>query len=173
MRYEVSQGEESFSVEIRETGSHVYELSVDGGPVVRVDAYKTPRTIYSILIGERQYEGSVDEREDGMLDIHVGTGSFEFQVIDERRKMLASAAPAVATGRQVLRSQMAGRIVRVLVEVGTPVDLDQGLLVIEAMKMENELRSPIEGVVAEVSVAEGDTVETDALLIVIDPPAGA
>ncbi len=169
MRYEVTHGRDTFHVEVQDAGGNVFDVTIDEDPTVRVDACKTPRTVYSIIMDGRQYEGSVDEREDGTLDVHVGTSAFDFHVIDERRKALVGSAGEVATGRQELRAQMAGKIVKVLVQVGQLVEIDEGLVVIEAMKMENELRSPIYGVVTEIVVEEGDAVESDALLIVIEP----
>ncbi len=170
MRYDVSHGSETFHVEVQEIGPHTYDVTVDDGETVRVDAIKNPRTVYSILLGSSQYEGSVDEREDGTLDIHVGTSAFDFSVIDERRKLLVGTGASAASGRQTIRAQMPGKIVKLLVAPGESVSVDQGLLIIEAMKMENEIRSPIEGIVAEVAVAEGDAVETDGLLVVVEPP---
>ncbi len=170
MRYDVSHGSETFQVEVQEIGPHTYDVTVDDGETVRVDAIKNPRTVYSILLGSSQYEGSVDEREDGTLDIHVGTSAFDFSVIDERRKLLVGAGASAASGKQTIRAQMPGTIVKLLVAPGESVSVDQGLLIIEAMKMENEICSPIEGIVAEVAVAEGDAVETDGLLVVVEPP---
>ena len=170
MRYEVTQGSEVFHVELQEVGPHTFDVSVDDGETVRVDAFKNPRTVYSILIEGRQYEGSVDETEDGSLDVHVGTSAFSMTAIDERRKLLVGAGAMTASGRQEIKAQMPGKIVKLLVGVGDPVEVDQGLLIIEAMKMENEIKSPIGGVVTEVEVREGDAVETDALLIIVEPP---
>ncbi len=169
MRYEIEHGDETFHVEVQEVGPHAYDVSVDGAPSVRVDAFKTPHSIYSILIGARQYEGSVNEAADGHLDVHVGTSAFGFTAVDERRKLLVGAAVATASGTQEIRAQMPGRIVKLLVAKGDSVETEQGLLVIEAMKMENEIRSPIDGVVTEVGVTEGDPVEGQALLVVIEP----
>ena len=104
------------------------------------------------------------------VDVHVGSSAFDFHVIDERRKVLIGGTGSVLYGRQEIKAQMPGKIVKVLVQPGEIVEEDQGLLVIEAMKMENELRSPIAGEVVQIVVAEGDTVETDALLIVVEPP---
>jgi biotin carboxyl carrier protein len=170
MRYEVQQGGETFHVEVREAGAQTYDVTVDDGETVRVDAFKNPRTVYSILIGARQYEGSVDELEDGTLDVHVGTSAFAITAVDERRKLLVGAAGMAASGRQEIKAQMPGKIVKVLVSAGETVEVDQGLLIIEAMKMENEIKSPIDGTVTEVEVREGDAVETDALLVVVEPP---
>jgi biotin carboxyl carrier protein len=173
VRYEVAHGKDTFKVEVQEVGPEVLHVRVGDEPLVAIDVRKTQRTVYSLLIDGRQYEGSVDEREDGTVDVHVGTSAFEFSVVDERRKLLVGTGAHVQAGKQTLRAQMPGKIVKILVAVGDRVELDQGLMVIEAMKMENELRSPIEGVVTEVGVAEGEAVETRALLIVIDPPEPA
>jgi biotin carboxyl carrier protein len=170
MRYEITQGNDVFHVELREVGPHTFDVTVDDGETVRVDAFKNPRTVYSMLIEGRQYEGSVDEREDGTLDIHVGTSAFEFQAIDERRKLLVGAGAGGVSGVQSIRAQMPGKIVKLMVRPGDRVEVDQTLVIMEAMKMENEIKSPIDGVVSEVGVAEGDAIETDALLVVVEPP---
>jgi len=173
MRYEVAHGKESVSVEVREVGPHEFEVSIDDGDPVRVDAFKTPRTVYSVLIDGRQYEGSVDELDDGTLDIHVGTGAFEMRATDERKKILFGARGVEASGRQELRAQMPGKIVKLLARVGDSVEIDQPVLVLEAMKMENEIKSPIVGSVTAIEVAEGDAVEAGQMLLVIEPLEGA
>ncbi len=169
MRYEIGLGRQTYHVDLQEIGPNTYDVTVDDGETVRIDAVKNPRTVYSILLGHRQYEGSVDEREDGTLDVHVGTSAFDFTAVDERRKLLTGSGSGVPTGVQTIRAQMPGKIVRVLVRSGDRVVVDQGLLIIEAMKMENEIKSPIDGVVAEVSVVAGDAVETNAQMLVVEP----
>jgi biotin carboxyl carrier protein len=71
-------------------------------------------------------------------------------------------------GRQQVLAPMPGRVLRVLVQPGDEVQARQGLVVIEAMKMENELMSPKAGRVAEVAVAEGASVEAGRLLVVVE-----
>jgi biotin carboxyl carrier protein len=173
MRYQIRHGSESYHVEVQEIGPHLFDVTVDEGETVRVDAFKTPRTVYSVLLGSRQFEGSVDSREDGTLDVHVGTSAFDFTAVDERRELLVGSAAGMAAGRQEICAQMPGRIVKVLVSVGQQVATDAGLVIIEAMKMENELKSPIDGVVTEIEVAEGSSVETGALLVVVEPEEDA
>ncbi len=170
MKYEVTHGKEVFKVEVKDIGGSLFEVSVDDSEPVRLDAYKTANTTYSVLVEDRQYEGSVHEREDGSLDVHVGTSAFDFQVVDERRKMLLGGSAANVTGKQELRAQMPGKIIKILVEVGQQVEEGQGLVVIEAMKMENEIKSPIDGEVKQIDVEEGGLVETGSLLAVVDPP---
>jgi biotin carboxyl carrier protein len=90
------------------------------------------------------------------------------RVESDRDAAASPAAPrAVASGGPVVRSPMPGRVVRVLVAVGAPVGLGQGLVVLEAMKMENEVRASVAGTVLEVHIAAGDTVEASAKLVTL------
>jgi pyruvate carboxylase subunit B len=68
---------------------------------------------------------------------------------------------------------MPGKVVKVHVAVGAEVRERQGIVVVEAMKMENEIPSPIDGIVREIAVAEGQTVEAGATLFVVEPPPAA
>lgn len=89
-------------------------------------------------------------------------------VVDGRRARRAGAAETVAgTGAQRLMAPMPGRIVRVLVKPGDQVAARQGIVVIEAMKMENELSAARAGTVTDVAVTEGASVEAGRLLVVI------
>ena len=81
--------------------------------------------------------------------------------------MRRAAGRFTVEGRQVLASPMPGKVVRVLVKAGDQVAARQPLIVVEAMKMENELRAGRDGTVAEVRAREGQSVDAGALLIVI------
>ncbi len=65
---------------------------------------------------------------------------------------------------------MPGKVVKIAMSAGTPVAEGEGVLILEAMKMENEIKSPVEGILTEISVTEGQTVESGALLFVVTPP---
>ena len=82
---------------------------------------------------------------------------------------LASAGADTAAG---VRAPMPGLVLVLEVAEGDVVEKGQGILIIEAMKMENEIRSPIAGVVRRLAVSTGDAVERDALLCVVEPPGG-
>src|SRR5690606_13009749 len=87
------------------------------------------------------------------------------EVVDERTKAIRAMAGAEETASAgVLVAPMPGMVVRILVEPGQTVAAGQGVIVVEAMKMENELRSPAAGVVAHIAVSAGQTVEKGALL---------
>jgi biotin carboxyl carrier protein len=166
--YEVTEGKESIRIELHEVGEGLYDVGV-GGRTVRVDVKKSGRTIYSIIEDGKQFEAIVDERGEHGFDVLVGGRLFHLRAEDERRKLLTATAHAVAAGPQIVAAEMPGKIVKVNVAVGDPVTEGKGIVVVEAMKMENEIRSPIDGVIKEIGVAEGDTVETGAVLFVVEP----
>jgi biotin carboxyl carrier protein len=90
-------------------------------------------------------------------------------VADERRLRLRAAQGGFsAEGRQLISAPMPGKVVKVLVKVGDEVKEGQGLVVIEAMKMENELKSPKAGKVVELPAKEGTAVEINAKLVVVE-----
>ena len=88
--------------------------------------------------------------------------------VDGRRYRRASANGAAAAGEQRILAPMPGRVVKVLVAVGSAVEARQGVIVVEAMKMENELRAPRAGIVREIRAAEGASVDAHAVLVVIE-----
>jgi biotin carboxyl carrier protein len=167
--YEVSEGGEVLRIELSEVGEGVYDLTFEG-ETVRVDAAKSGRTIYSIIEDGKQFEAMVEERGAHGFDILVSGRLFHLDAVDERSKVLAQQARSVAEGPQSVEAQMPGKVVKVHVAAGARVAEGQGVMVVEAMKMENEIASPIDGIVKEMSVSEGQTVETGATLFVVVPP---
>jgi pyruvate carboxylase subunit B len=96
---------------------------------------------------------------------------YEVTVVDERTRRIQSltARPADAAAVVIVRAPMPGLVLRVEVAVGETVPAGAGLVVVEAMKMENELRAPRPGQVAAVHVAAGATVERGAPLVTLEP----
>jgi len=146
------------------------QLLLDGRPV-EVDAVRAGHG-WSMLMGNRSYEVSVVERVPGSLIVHVNgraiTVRTALQRFGSRRTQPGTGIGASATGAQRVVAPMPGRIARVLVKAGDAVAARQGLVVVEAMKMENELRSPCAGIVTEVRATAGALVDANAVLIVIE-----
>ena len=139
-------------------------VTIDGEPVT-VDARRTARG-YSLVLDGRVVEVAVvDGASRGDLIVHLPSGAVPVS-IDARRRRGRSAAHA--DGEQRIVAPMPGRVVRVLAQPGDDVELRQPLIVIEAMKMENELRAPKSGRVKEVAVETGASVEAGRLLIVVE-----
>jgi biotin carboxyl carrier protein len=174
------------TIEVRRTGPD-WELTLDGRILgVSVTAIGER---WSLLIGPpeggphveggrptasagrpaRSYEVAVDRRSNGERVVHVNGHTVLVSIIDPRERLARRpGASAAGTGPRSTVSPMPGRIVKVLVKPGDMVAAHQGLVVVEAMKMENELRAPQAGRVTEVKVADGMSVDAGAVLIVME-----
>jgi biotin carboxyl carrier protein len=118
--------------------------------------------LYAILRNGRSLQARVI---DGQVEIAGRT--FKVEVRDPRERSRKGAGGGAA-GRQNIVAPMPGKVIRILAAVGDAVEAGQGLVVVEAMKMQNEMKSPKAGVVSQVNVAEGATVTVGETLIVIE-----
>jgi len=146
----------------REDGLYVVE--VDGTRHV-VDAHKLEVDFYSILMDERSYEVSVEPVGDA-YQVRHGASELLVSMTDPSRS--AREGQAADDGPEKLVSMMPGKIVRVLVAEGDEVTAGQGIVVVEAMKMENEVVASKDGKVQSLHVETGQTVEGGAILAVIE-----
>ena len=117
---------------------------------------------YSVLIGNRSYEVVAAGGE-----IRVNGRAFQVEVFDPR-EMRGRKGAAGDEGRQNIAALMPGKVVRVLVAAGDAVEAGQGLVVVEAMKMQNEMKSPKAGRVIEVKTRADATVAAGEVLMVIE-----
>ena len=117
----------------------------------------------------KSYDIAFEPMSGGELVVHVNGVAVPLSIVDRRRRrrLSGSGESGTDTRPKAIAAPMPGRIVRVLVQPGEAVRAGQGLIVVEAMKMENELRAPRGGTVAEVRVREGASVEADAVLVVL------
>lgn len=169
MNYEVSEKKgETKTVGLVEISENQFEITIDGR-TVHVDAAKSGKTIYSIIEDGKQFEVIIDENGAHGFDVLVASQLFHLEARDERSRLLASSAKAVVTGPQRVDAEMPGKVVKIVAPVGTAVTEGQGVVILEAMKMENEIKSPVEGTITELGVSEGQTVESGALLFVVAP----
>jgi biotin carboxyl carrier protein len=129
---------------------------------------------YSLIIAGKSYEvfarrlNKPDEKDGHAYEIQIAGQRFEVHVEDEREKTLASSAMAGRESSEaIVRAPMPGLVLGVLVDVGTSVEREQTVVVLEAMKMENNLASPMGGKVKEVRVSKGQTVNQGDVLVVI------
>jgi len=126
--------------------------------------------LFSLMVEHASHEVLVEDTESGM-EIIVGGELFHTLVQDEWQRRLANIQrkSAVETGETIVRAPMPGQVVRTEVEVGAAVKRGQGLVILSAMKMENEIRSPRDGKILTVHVSEGDKVDQNAELVTIGP----
>jgi biotin carboxyl carrier protein len=122
--------------------------------------------VYSVLMNGRSYEARV-EQSDGCLIVLIDGHRFEVEIRDPRRWSRHTTKPGIE-GRLHVTAAMPGKIVRLLVAEGDTVAAGQGLLVVEAMKMQNEMKAPKAGCVVSLTAREGATVAAGDVLAAIE-----
>ena len=166
MKFEVqldgSSGKKSRTVEIERNGSG-WSILLDGQPV-DADAVEIAPHIFSILLNGQSHEIRVSPAPDGKLNLQTGTSEFTAEVIDPRAWTGRRHGYVEAEGRQQVVAPMPGKVVRILVKAGDRVEAGQGLLVVEAMKMQNEIRSPKSGAIIRMLAKEGQAVNAGEVL---------
>ena len=165
---------------IVEIDGRTYEVELDDG-AVRVDGRAAEVDLRSsggsglrhLVLDGRSHTVKARRVGGGAWEVEVGGRAHRVSALDERRRAIRSVAGAGAAARGPLEvaAPMPGLIVGVEVEEGDEVERGAGLVVIEAMKMENEIRADADGRVASVRVAAGQAVEKGETLLVIEPAA--
>jgi biotin carboxyl carrier protein len=170
MQYDVEVGGRTLPVVVGRTASG-FTVTVDGR-TLPVDAVMVGGATLSLLIN---IDGRVISREIAVAPSAVNPGEMAVRVdalpvavtVDGRRRWGRRDDGSAAGGPQRIAAPMPGKVVRVLVKPGEAVHARQPLVVVEAMKMENELRASRDGIVAEIHAREGMSVDAGALLVVI------
>ncbi len=168
MKVRIDAGGRSRAVEVTRSGDR-FAVTVDGR-THQVDV-STIDGVTSLLIGTVSYEVAIHDHT-----VHVDGIPVEVDVISERPSWARPSTPLAASaghmpggaGPQRIVAPMPGKVLKLLVKPGDRVEPRQGLVVVEAMKMENELRARAAGTVAEVRAVEGTTVEAGAILVILE-----
>jgi biotin carboxyl carrier protein len=156
-------------LEIRHEGGRVW-AEIDGRRY-EVEAHEPEAGVYLLMQGGGVYECRVEGgtgAASGSSEVRVGDSAYEMTLIDPKRLRGARGEGAEAGGRAQVVASMPGKVVRVLVAEGAPVEAGDGLVVVEAMKMQNELKSPKSGTVVEVRAEAGATVNAGDVLVVVE-----
>lgn len=151
------------SVEVRAAGGRP-EFFIDGRGL-DAEVVQIANGIYSILVTGQSFEVRV-ERQGPSLEATVNGRTYQAEIADPRRPKLGRSG-IEAEGRQRIVSSMPGKVVRLLIAVGDRVEANAGLFVIEAMKMQNEVRSPKSGQVERILIVEGQAVNAGDVLAII------
>jgi biotin carboxyl carrier protein len=141
---------------------------LDGNPITIDARTLTPGLISLVIPGAAtQYRCLLDPTPEGDA-VLINGHRIPFTLDDPRSLRARRAASTGADGPRPIKAPMPGRVIRLLASPGDEVAAHQGLIVIEAMKMQNELKSPRAGRVARISAQVGDTVQSGEVLIVIE-----
>jgi biotin carboxyl carrier protein len=166
MRYVAILGEAEHELEIEEITGHSVRVKL-GENQFDADVRRTGNSSFSILIGERSFDFDVSQQNDEQVVVSRGIAT-RVTLQDAVRRIRGASRREQASGKAELKAMMPGRVVNLLVQVGDELAAQQGVVVVEAMKMENELKSPKAGKVTAIKVAPGQTVEKGDLLVVIE-----
>jgi biotin carboxyl carrier protein len=164
MKYEVIVGEDQYMIEIGDGG----RLIVNGDPV-EVDFARIGKEGLSLLlVNNESFEGLVESHED-LWHVLFRGDLYEVQVNDERAQLLKARATLAApeTGEIPIKAPMPGLVVGIPVAVGQEIKKGDNLIILESMKMANELKAPRDGKVDRINVKQGDSVDQNQILLVI------
>ncbi|MCY7377111.1 MAG: acetyl-CoA carboxylase biotin carboxyl carrier protein subunit [Pyrinomonadaceae bacterium] len=160
--------DEKHAVEIKRDGLNltadvdrrIYELEISE-PEPNVWLFKHANKIYQIFVAP-------NERAGEPFAVNVGNQTFDIKILDPKRLRGSSGDGEHADGASEIKTAMPGKLVRILVEKGAEIKKGDGVLIVEAMKMQNEMKSPKDGIVKEIRFAEGATVNAGDVLAIIE-----
>lgn len=167
MKYEIQIDGATRTIEVQQNGKGSFRAQLEGQPIA-IDAVEVAPDAYSILLDGRVFDARIsqDGSEYGLL-VRCAGADFRVRVRDPRSWRARRHGVLEAAGPQRVLAPMPGKVVRVLVAAGDTVEAGRGLVVVEAMKMQNEIRAPKGGKVERVLVAEGQAVRTQEALVII------
>jgi biotin carboxyl carrier protein len=164
MKYEADIDGRSLKIELEQHDGRVSAIINDRKYDLRVT--RPEEGAYLIFFGNQVFEARVSAEGANALRIKLRDRFFTATIID--RKHRRAAMDHSQEGRQHLLAPMPGKVVRVLLSAGDDVAAGQGVVVVEAMKMQNEIKSPKAGRIIEVRVSEGATVNSNQVLAVVE-----
>ncbi|MGH9545904.1 MAG: biotin/lipoyl-containing protein [Terriglobales bacterium] len=138
-----------------------------GGREVEMDVVLSQPDVLSILIEGKVYQIRRERLASG-LRIWIGDQSYAAEVSDPRSLRGRQVRGDAGKGPRHLVAPMPGKVVRFLVSANSPVEAGQGVVVVEAMKMQNEIKSPKKGIVLKLSVSEGAAVNAGDVLAIVE-----
>ena len=155
-----------YDVEITRDGRSI-RATVDGR-TYDLDASEPEPNVFLFKNGNKITEVDVSPAPLGISNVRIGTHEFRIKLTDPKRLRGSETDRESIHGMAEIRTAMPGKIVRVIASVGDQVEKGDGIIVVEAMKMQNELKSPKDGIVKEIKFQDGSTVNTGDILAVIE-----
>lgn len=167
MKLSIEADGREYTIDIRsENGQTVYKLHGEQAAAGTGSVAMAAPGVFSVLLEGRSFTVRTEQKEDE-LRVWTRSGPHAISIADTRDQS-GGKKRATASGPMELRAQMPGKVIKLLVENGSVVQTGQGLIVVEAMKMQNEMRSPKDGTVSKINVGEGATVAAGQALIVVE-----
>jgi biotin carboxyl carrier protein len=162
MKLTAELGKKKHELQIRQADGRVF-ANIDGRQY-ELEAAEVEPNVWLFKHEGRVFECHVNS--DGTISVQ--SQEFNVKLHDPKRLRGVDAGEAQSEGRAEIKTAMPGKIVRILAQTGAEVAAGDGVIVVEAMKMQNEMKSPKDGIVKEIRFAEGDTVNAGDMLVVIE-----
>jgi biotin carboxyl carrier protein len=166
LKYEVLLAGKTRVVEFTQQNG-ARKISLDGNPL-DANVVEVAPNVFSVLLNGDSHQVRIALRPDGTLTLHTGLAEYHAEVTDQRSWRGRRHGAIEAEGRQQITAPMPGKVVRLLVKQGDSVEAGQGLLVVEAMKMQNEIRSPKSGKIEKLFAIEGQPVNSGEVLLWVE-----
>ncbi|HEV2397822.1 MAG TPA: biotin/lipoyl-containing protein [Candidatus Sulfotelmatobacter sp.] len=164
MTYEIAIDGKNYRLELSQSEG-AWKCRLDGREI-EVDAVLARPNVLSLRIGNKAFEVKCERVTN---DVHIWVGSRRFAPEVRDPRSLRSRGRAVDEhGPRKLIAPMPGKVVRILLAEGTAVEAGTGVLVVEAMKMQNEVKSPKKGTIQKILVTEGAAVNAGDVLAIVD-----
>ncbi|MEW6127191.1 MAG: acetyl-CoA carboxylase biotin carboxyl carrier protein subunit [Acidobacteriota bacterium] len=164
MKYETEIDSQAISLELNEQDGRVFAKI--GERNYEIEVGYPEDGVYLLFVGDKIYEARVADGDNQSLKVSLRGKNFAATIVD--RKHLRAGAQHHEDGRQQLVAPMPGKVVRVILKVDDEVESGQGVVVVEAMKMQNEIKSPKAGRVTEIRVNEGEAVAAGQILAIVE-----
>jgi biotin carboxyl carrier protein len=164
MTYEIAIDGKNYRLELSQTEG-LWKCRLDGREI-EVDAVLARPNVLSLRIGNKAYEVKCERVSN---DVHIWVGSRRFAPeVRDPRSLRSRGGTADEHGPRKLTAPMPGKVVRVLLAEGAAVEAGEGVLVVEAMKMQNEVKSPKKGTIQKILVTEGSAVNAGDVLAIVE-----
>lgn len=169
MKLRVEVDSETYFLEIEANGEHVvYSVDPPLSSSASASIVETMPGVFSVLVGDRSFLAHVAPEAEGEVEVWTSGNERHRISLADLRDRSSRRAKVSGDGPVEVRAQMPGKVIKVLIEAGATVEAGQGLVVVEAMKMQNEMKAPKSGKVARVLAREGATVIAGEPLAVVE-----
>jgi biotin carboxyl carrier protein len=159
---------ETHEISLAQTGEKVF-ADIDGR-TYELEVSEPEPNVYLLKYNRQIFEIFVlpNEKSSEPFQVNIANHNLEVKISDPKRLRGTSAGSGEIEGTAEIKTAMPGKVVRVLVEQGAEVQTGDGIIVVEAMKMQNEMKSPKDGIIKEICFSEGATVNAGDVLAIIE-----
>lgn len=169
MPFEIKIKDRTAKVEILEQTGSLYTVKI-GERTYKIDAVRVENGVYSLIYnGKSTNMEMIEGNMPNKYIVNTRSNDYSIEIIDAKARYLAANKGELDNGDAIISSPMPGKIVKIMVEKGDQVAKGDTVIIVSAMKMESEYKSPVNGIVSQVFVSENEVVQGNQALIDIEP----